>query len=224
MDGLPNAPERSSPTSLTLPTSGGGFDLTARNHHVLRTSFGTFHVSTTEGRFGWPAVGSRGWTAELLTDDPGLEEVRDAFGVTEREALDVLARAVRRFGVVGPVAAPRYRAWKWRWPYRGTAAKVPDFQSLTHRRRLARRVGRTVVVSAKSLVPDRPARTFDIVTLPSSLLQLRCSHRRQEVIVNCRPGWLDGRVTCRVERCPQAPQRDGVLVIAALGPARWRCV
>ncbi len=86
------------PTSLTLPTSGGGFDLTATNHHVLRTSLGTFHVSTTEGRFGWPVAGSRCWVAQLLADDPGLEEVGDGFAMTEREALDVLARAVRRYG------------------------------------------------------------------------------------------------------------------------------
>lgn len=94
------------PTCLRQPTSGGAFDVTVTNHHDLRTSLGTFHVSTKEGRFGWPAAGSRCWVAELLTDDPRLDEVGDAFAMTEHEALDALARAVRGYGIVGRVAAP----------------------------------------------------------------------------------------------------------------------
>ncbi len=44
--------------------------------------------------------------AQLSTDEPGLDEVGDAFGMSERGALDALARAVRRYGAVGPVAGP----------------------------------------------------------------------------------------------------------------------
>ncbi len=92
---------------LRPPTLGRGFALTARNHHDLRTSLGTLSVVTEQGRFGWPAAGSPCWVAQLRTDDLRLDEVGDAFALTEREALAVLARAVRRYGVVAPVATPR---------------------------------------------------------------------------------------------------------------------
>ena len=98
---------------LPVPTSARGFDVTVANPHVLRTHLGSFPVTVSEGRFGWPAVGGRCWVAQLSTDDPGLDEVGDAFGMTERDALDALARAVRRYGAVAPVAAalgPWFRA------------------------------------------------------------------------------------------------------------------
>ncbi len=94
------------PARLPLPTSGRGFDVTVTNLYVLRTHLGSFPVSVSEGRFGWPAAGGRCWVAQLTNDDPGLDEVGDAFGMSERGALDALARMVRRYGAVGPVAGP----------------------------------------------------------------------------------------------------------------------
>lgn len=81
---------------LPLPTPGRGFDVTATNRHVLHTHLGRVPASVSEGRC---------WVAQLHTDAPGLDEVGDAFGMTEREALDTLAWEVRRYGAVGPVAA-----------------------------------------------------------------------------------------------------------------------
>ncbi len=83
---------------LRRPSAGGAFDATITHQLELTTSLGTFQVSTTEGRYGWPVAGSRCWLAQLHADDPGLEEVGDAFGMTESEALDVLARALVRYG------------------------------------------------------------------------------------------------------------------------------
>lgn len=93
------------PARLPLPTPGRGFDVPATNRHVLHTHLGRVPASVSEGRFGWPSTGAVCWVAQLHTDAPGLDEVGDAFGMTEREALDTLAREVRRYGAVGPVAA-----------------------------------------------------------------------------------------------------------------------
>ncbi len=91
-------------------TSASGSGVTATRRRLLHTRLGPLPVSVIEGPF--TAVGRRCWVAQLRSDDPRLDEVGDAVGMTEREALARLAVAVRRYGTRS-TRRPRLRSVSW---------------------------------------------------------------------------------------------------------------